>query len=86
MEDTPQLLLYVTLDAHVTCGHVPQPPLQSLQSGDVVGERSVGVVALQVGAGQSPVVSRQVEPAHNRNNRSLLLSDRDKGDISPGDV
>lgn len=50
------------LCVHVTCCYATQPPLQRLQSGDVVRERSVGVVALQVGAGEGSVLSSQVEP------------------------
>lgn len=46
----------------VTWCDAAQPPLQSLQSGDVVGECSVGVVALEVGTGERPVVCGQVKP------------------------
>lgn len=56
-------VMHVSWAAHVTWCHAAQPPLQGLQPGDVVGERSVGVVVLQVGTGERSVVSRHVKPA-----------------------
>lgn len=58
-----------------TWRHAPQPPLQRLQSGDVVGERPVGVVALQVGAGECSVVCGPVEPGKKRKKRKKKKQD-----------